>query len=50
VCDFKVGGVNITKNFALIAIGNITTQIFVFPRLHFKNHTIANAPTASIKR
>jgi hypothetical protein len=48
VCDFRVGGVNITTNFAIIAIGNHTTQIFVFPRLHFKKHAVTDAPTASV--
>jgi len=43
-----VGGVNIKTNFAIIAIGNHTTQIFIFPRLHFKNHTVKDAPTALI--
>ena len=48
VSDFRVEGVNITKNFAIIAIGNHITQISVFPRLHFKNHTMTDAPAASI--
>jgi hypothetical protein len=29
-------------NFALIVIANHATQIFIFPRLHFKNHTVTD--------
>jgi predicted CDP-diglyceride synthetase/phosphatidate cytidylyltransferase len=40
-------GVTVTMIIAVNAIGNHVPPMLVFPRVHFKNHMLTGAPTAS---
>jgi hypothetical protein len=41
-------GINVTMIVAVNAIGNHVPPMLIFPRVHFKNHMLSGAPTASI--
>lgn len=41
-------GTNITLISAINAIGNSIPPVFIFPRVHFKNHMLKGAPTGSV--
>ena len=41
-------GINITLIVAVNAIGNHVHPMLIIPRVHFKNHILTGAPTASI--
>jgi len=41
-------GINVTMIVAVNAVGNFVPPMLIFPRVHFKNHMLTGAPTASI--
>jgi hypothetical protein len=41
-------GINVTMIVAVNAIGNHVPPMLIFPRVHFKDHMLTVAPTASI--
>jgi hypothetical protein len=41
-------GINITVVVAVNAIGNHVHPVLIFPSVHFKNHVLTGAATASI--
>jgi hypothetical protein len=41
-------GINVTMIVAVNAFGNLVPPMLIFPRVHFKNHMLTGAPTASI--
>jgi hypothetical protein len=43
-----VRGTNVTMIVAVNAIGNHVLPMLIFPRVHFKDHMLIGAPTASI--
>ena len=40
-------GMNVTMIVAVNAFGNIVSPLLIFPRVHFKNHMLFGAPTAT---
>jgi hypothetical protein len=41
-------GINVTLIVAVNAVGNHVPPMLVFPREHFKDHTLSGAPAASV--
>jgi hypothetical protein len=41
-------GINVTITVAVNAIGNHVPPMLIFPKVHFKDHMLTGAPTASI--
>lgn len=41
-------GINVTMIVAVNAFCNLVPPVLILPRVHFKNHKLAGAPTASI--
>lgn len=41
-------GINVRMVVAVYAFGNLVPPLLIFPRVHFKNHMLTGAPTASV--